>query len=143
MLCSRILNNKTDRPPHKWALSIVCSDYISSFTTFLGKHSSFSIHDIIIQILAVEIYKFLDGLSPSIMVHILKLNSFAIYNLRICKDLCSRKQKTLKRGTEIISFLAPKIWVLVCDNIKICTSLSFYKINIRKLKPACTCCLCK
>ena len=143
MLCSITLNNKIDRPLQKWALRIVCSDYISSFITFLEKVSSFSIHYRIIHILAVETYQFLHGLSPTNMVDVSKLNSPATYNLRTCKDLCCRKQKTLKHDTEIISFLAPKIWAIVCHNIKICTSLSSWKINIRKWKPACPWCLCK
>ena len=81
-----------------------CMLYISTFIAFLGKHSSFSIHDIIIQILAVEIYKFLHALSPSISVDVSKRNSPAPYNLRTFKDLYCRKQKTLKGDAEIISF---------------------------------------
>ena len=47
--------------------------------------------------------------------------------------------KTVRYGRETISFLAPKIWAIVPQNIKNCTSLSSFKINIRKWKPDCPC----
>ena len=40
------------------------SDFKSSFQDLLMKDNSFSIHERNIQILAIEIYKFLNGLSP-------------------------------------------------------------------------------
>ena len=46
-------------------------------------------------------------------------------------------------GTETISFLAAKIWTIVPQNIKNCTSPSFFKINIKKWQPDCPCHLCK
>ena len=101
--------------------------------SFLEKFSSFSIHHRNIQSLAIEIYKFLHGLSPAIMGD----------KIRPRQELYSRNPKTVKYGAEIISFLAPKIWAIVPQNIKNCTSLPSFKINIRKWKPDCPCCLCK
>ena len=93
---------------------------------------SFSIHHRNIQSLAIEIYKFLHGLSPVIMGYIVKLNRALTYSLRNRQKLCNRDQKTVGYGTETISYLAPKILAIVPQNIKSCTSLSSFKRNIRK-----------
>ena len=139
---SRTLNNKINRL-HERALRIVYSDYKSSFNTLLEKDGSFPIHHRNIQSLAIEIYKFLHGLSPAIMGDIIKLNRSPTYNLRTRQELYSRNPKTVRFGTETISILALKIWAIVPQNMKNCTSLSSFKINIRKWKPDCPCRLCK
>ena len=134
MLHSKTLNNKINRL-RKRALRMVYFDYKSSFNTLLEKDIYFSIHHRNIQILAIEIYKFLHGLSPAIMGDIIKLNRPPTYNLRTRQELYSRNPKTVRYGTETISFLAPKIWAIVTQYIKDCTSLLSFKINIKKWKP--------
>ena len=142
MLHSRTLNDKINSF-HERALRVVYSDYKSSFNSLLEKDGSFSIYHRNIQSLVIEIYKFLHGLSPAIMGNIIKLNRSPAYNLRIRQELYSRNPKTVRYGTETISFLTPKIWAIVPQNIKNCTSLSSFKINIREWKPDCPCYLCK
>ena len=142
MLHSRTLNNKINRL-HERALRIVYSDYKSLFNTLLEKDGSFSTHHRNIQSLAIKIYKFLHGLFPAIMGDTIKLNRPPTYNLRTHQELYSRNPKTVRYGTETISFLAPKIWAIVPQNIKNCTFLSSFKIKIRKWKPDCPCRLCK
>ena len=51
---------------HEWASRIVYSDYTSSFEKLFNKENSFSIHERNIQSLAIEIYKFLNGLYTGI-----------------------------------------------------------------------------
>ena len=131
MLPSRTLNNKINRL-HERVLRTVYSDYKSSFNTLLEKDGSFLIHHRNIQGLAIEIYKFLHGLFPAIMGDIIKLIRPPTYNLRTRHELYSRNTKTVRYSTETIFFLAPKIWALVPQNIKNYTSLSSFKINIRK-----------
>ena len=66
MLHSRTLNNKINRI-HERALRTVYSDYNSSFNEPLDKDGSFTIHQRNVQSLAIEIYKYLHGLSPAIL----------------------------------------------------------------------------
>ena len=91
----------------------------------------------IFKVLAIEIYKFLHGLSPALMGDIMKLNRSPIYNLRIRQELYCRNPKTVKYDTETIAFLAPKLRAIVPQNIKSPTTLSSFKINIRKWKFDC------
>ena len=69
MFHSRTLHNKINRL-HERALRIVYSDYESWFCELVEKDKSFSIFHKNIQSLAIEIYKFLNNLSPCIMKNI-------------------------------------------------------------------------
>ena len=92
VLHSRTLNNKI-KCLHEKALRIAYSDYKPSFTTLLEKDGSISLHHRNIQSLAIEIHKFFQGLSPTIMDHIIKLNKPPTYNLRIRQELYIETQK--------------------------------------------------
>ena len=96
-----------------------------------------------IQTLATEIYKQIHGLPPAIMGEVFKINRTLPYNLRPQNDFSSRVPKTVKYGTETISFLAPKVWALVPEKMKECSCLESFKSKNRKWKPDCPCRLCK
>ena len=64
------------------------------------KDNSFSIHERNIQSLAIEIYKFLNGLSPSFLNNVFHKNISNSYDLRNHKELYSRNLKTVRYGTE-------------------------------------------
>ena len=91
----------------------------------------------------IEIYKYLHGLSPTILNDVSKVNETIPYDLRMRNELYARNPKTVRYGTETISFLSPKIWSLIPQNIKDSGSLPCFKKNIRKWKPNCPCRLCK
>ena len=106
------------------------------------KDNFFSIHERNIQSLAIEIYKFLNGLSPSFLNNVFHKNISNSYDLRNHKELYSRNPKTVRYGTETVSYMAPKIWSKVSETIKMSSSLDSFKSKIRKWKPECDCCLC-
>ena len=69
-----------------------------------------------VQILVIETYKHIHGLSPAIMEEVFKINRILQCNLRTHNDYSSRVPKTVKYGTETISFLVLKFWALVSEN---------------------------
>ena len=103
MFHSRTTNNKTNRL-YERALRIVYSDFKSSFEGLLMKDNSFSIHERNIQSLAIEIYKFLNGLSPSFLNIVFHKNISNSYDLRHNKELYPRNPKTVRYGTETVSY---------------------------------------
>ena len=75
MFHTRTLNNTINRL-HEKALGIVYEDYKSKFDELL-EHGFFTIHHRNIQTLPVEIFKFLNGLSPQIMNEVSQVKSSA------------------------------------------------------------------
>ena len=119
------MNNKINRI-HERALRLVYSDHVSSFDELLKKDRSFSIHHRNIQSLAIELYKFFHGLSPSIMKNVFHLNTNISYNLRSRSELYIRDPK-----------------IVVPNAIKSSKSLEVFKSKIRQWEPDCPCRLCK
>ena len=109
----------------------------------LHKDASSSVHRRNIQTLAIEIYKHIYALSLAIMGEIYKISRTLPYNLRKQNNFSIRVPKTVKYGTETISFLAPKVWVLVPEKLKECSCLEAFKYKIRNWKPDCPYRFCK
>ena len=87
------------------------------------KDNSFSIHERNIQSLAMEILKFLDGMSPSFRGNVSRKNISSSYDLRNHKELSFRNPKRIRYGTETVSCIVPKIWSKVPKTIKMSSSL--------------------
>ena len=96
-----------------------------------------------LHFLATEIFKFFKGLSPKIMNSIFQVNNSSRLSHRNFRELYSRNPKTVKYGTEAISYLAPKLWEMVPIDAKNSKSVSESKSKIKLWKPNCDCRLCK
>ena len=114
MLHSRKLNSRINRL-HERALRIVYQDY--SFTELLEKDKSTTIHNRNIQLLATELFKVKNGLSPAFMNEIFVENAQHYYDLRKKTEFKRNKVKTVYNRTETLAFLGPRIWEIVPDYI--------------------------
>ena len=142
MFHSRECNNRINRI-HERALRIAYKDYTSSFQDLLYNDKSVTIHNRNLQILATEIYKYLNGLSPKIMGEVFQLNEHN-YPLRSNVLFRGRNVNTVHYGQQSISYLAPRIWKQVPDTIKESPSIKSFKLKIKMWVPeSCPCRLCK
>ena len=105
----------------KRALRLVYNDFISTFEELLMKDKSFSIHHQNIHNLAIEIYKFINGLSSNIPENILHINNND-YNTRSHKQLVIPSVNTELKGKSSIRYFGPKIWNSIPYDIRCATS---------------------
>ena len=121
MFLSRKLDNRVNKLNER-ALRIIYQDYASSFTELLEKDNSTTIHNRNIQLLATELFKVKNGLSPAFMNEIL----------------------TVFNGTETLTLLGPTISEIVPDCIKKSNSFEEIKLKIKLWNPeTCLWRLCK
>ena len=143
MFHSRTLNNKINRL-HERCLRIIYNDNTSSFTDLLEIDNSVSVHHRNIQVLATELYKFVNGLSPKLVSDCFKLNNMTVHNTRTRSTFYSRPVRTVLHGTESLSHLRPKIWELLPSDMKNLSSITTFKKVIKQWKPhVCPCRLCR
>ena len=138
MFHSRVLNNKLNKL-HERALRIVYNNSTLSFDELLSLDNSFTIHERNVQKLAIEMYKVQNNLSPRFMKSIFcALNSH--YDLRSEVTFKTENIRTVRYGSETISFRGPIIWRKVPNEIKTSNSLLEFKRKIRQWKPSgCNC----
>ena len=117
MLHSRKLNSRVNKL-HERALRIVYQDYASSFTELLEKDNSTTTHNRKIQLLAPELFKVKNGLSPLFMNKIFVENVHHYYDLRKKDEFKRTNVKTVYNGTETLAFLGPRIWELCQTTLK-------------------------
>ena len=94
MFHSRTLNNKINRSHER------SHDSTSSFIDLLEIDNSVSVNHRNIQVLATELYKFVNGLSPKLVSDCFKLNNMIVYNTRNRSIFYSQPVCTVLHGTE-------------------------------------------
>ena len=91
-----------------------------------------------------EMYKLAKGISPTIMQQIFRFQNSSRYNLGSQNTFEIPFRNHVYNGTESISYLGPKVWELVPNNLKRINSLTRFKEQIKKWNPEnCPCRLCK
>ena len=129
---------------HERCLRIIYNDKQSSFTELLNKDNSVSIHIKNIQRLAIEMFRFYNGLSPPLMSNMFKLKAENSYNLRQISEFSRPIVKSAYHGTENISYLGPKIWDILPEKLKKIDKIEHFKKEIKIWTPDnCSCRLCK
>ena len=112
---------------HERALKIVYRENDSSF-------GSVTIHHRNVQLLATEIFKALNNLSSSLMSDLFKIKDTK-YDFRKGDILEYNKPHTVTNGIQSISHLAPKIWDIVPQEIKLNKTINVFKKQIKTWIP--------
>ena len=89
-------------------------------------------------------FSFYDGFSPPLTNNIFKLKAENSCNLRQVSEFSKLIVKSVYHGAESISYLGPKIWVILPEKLKKVDNLEHFKMKIKTWKPDnCPCRLCK
>ena len=89
-------------------------------------------------------FRFYNGLSPSLMNNIFKLKAENSYKLRQVSKFSRPMFKSVHYGTESGSYLGLKTWEILPENLKIIDNPEHFKKEIKTWKPDnCPCRLCK
>ena len=88
----------------------------------------------------IELYKYLNGLSPEIMPDIFNLrqNTYNLRNFHI-----SQNPKTKKFGLDSIAYRDNPLWKKVAEEIRNSVSIPIFKEEIKKvplISCSCNCC---
>ena len=115
-------------------MRITYNDKLSSFQKLFEKDDSVTIHHRNIKILAIETYKFFQGLSPPLTndIFVERNNN---YSLRGNNVLTRRRVNSVRYGIETVLFLAPKKWDILPKEIKDSESLDLFEGKIKKWIP--------
>ena len=121
-------------------LCLIQQNYTSDFEVLLENSNEKPVHQKCIELLMIEVYKYLNGLSPDIMSDIFKLRENT-YNLRNFHIFESQNPRTKKFGLDSIAYRASQLWKNVPEEIRNSTSLSMFKNKIKKVPLiSCNCC---
>ena len=104
--CSRKVNNRMNRIQER-TLRIVYKDYVSTLAQLLEKDSSVSIDIRNLQVLAAEIFKAINNLSPPIVQNIIR-TSEPDHSLRRDTIFESRRTQTQRYDIESLTYLGLK-----------------------------------
>ena len=139
---TRSLNYKLNSL-HERALRITQGYRSSLFENLLQNDNSISIHHRNIQALVTKMFKFKNKIALEIMKYLFapKMSS---YDLRNNDSFKRRRVSCVWHGTESMSYLGPKIWDLVPNEIKESESFNGFKFKIKRWVPeGCVCRICK
>ena len=103
-------------------MSGACALYRSESERLLENANEKSVHQKCIEFLMIEVYKYLNGLSPDIMNTIFKLRQNT-YNLRHFHAIESQNPRTRKFGLDSIAYIASQLWKYVPEEIRNSASL--------------------
>ena len=108
MLCSRLSNNLINKI-HESILSLTSEINDIPFSELLAINNEVSIHNKNMQTLLIELYKDLNGLSLPIILGLFTTNDI-VYNSRYFQELYCEKKKTIRCGTETVTYKATQLW---------------------------------
>ena len=115
---------------HERCLRIIQQNYRSEFERLLENGNEKSIHQKCIGFLLIEVYKYLNGLSPDIMNTIFKLRQNT-YDLKNFHTFESQNPRTKKFGLDGIAYRTSQLWKNVPEEIRNSASLLIFNESIK------------
>ena len=106
-VCSHSSNNLINKI-HERTLRLTSEINDIPFNELLSINNKVSMHNKNIQTLLIEVYKNLNGLSPTIMLDLFTIRD-NIYNLRNFREFYCEKKKTIRYGTETVTYKANQL----------------------------------
>ena len=117
---------------HERCLRLIQQNYTSDFEELLENSNEKPVHQKCIKLLMIEVYKYLNDLSPDIMSDIFKLRENT-YNMRNSQIFESQNTRTKKFGLDRIANRASQLWKNVPEEIRNSTLLPMFKKKIKKV----------
>ena len=111
---------------HERCLRIIQQNYTSDFEVLLENSNEKPVHQKCMELLMIEVYNYLSGLSPDIMSEIFKLRQNT-YNLRNFHIFESQNPRTKKFGLDSIACRDSQLWKKVPEEIINSTSLLCFR----------------
>ena len=143
MFHDRCMNNKINKL-HERSLRIVYRDDISTFEELLLKDGSLSTHHRNIHALAIEMYKSVNSIAPDITQDLFIKRENKGIKLRSQNEFILPKANTVHYGHDSLKYFDCKVWNMIPNEIKFCSSIDTFKLAIKKWTPSeCSCRLCK
>ena len=124
MFCSRSLNNLINRI-HERALRLIHNDHVSTFQDILEITKEKTIHQNNLECLLKKYTNFWTACHGPIMNGAFMIRNN--YSLRNFQCLYSTIKRTVKYGTETVTYTGPQIWNLVPEKTKNASSFDIFK----------------
>ena len=91
----------------------------------------------------IEVFKIINGYAPPIMDNFFTFRENT-HNLRNFQIISNKNKKTVRYGSETISYKTPLLWANLPEEYKLANSLSEFKSKIKTWKcDTCVCRLCR
>ena len=142
MFCSCTMNTKINHL-HARALRLVYDDYTSTYEELLCKDKSMCFHHKNIHLVAIEVYKAKNNLSPSFMKEIFV--TAETRETRAGDHLVAPHVKNVNTGERTLRNFGAIVWNdMLPKELKSCATLQSFKNSIKKWIPEnCDCVLCR
>ena len=128
MLHNRSLDHKINKL-HERCLRVIYNDGHSSYDELLNLDNSVSIQIKNLQILATEMFKVYTGSATDIPNQVLPLKPPSNYNLR------NQQEFIVHYGLNTLTYLWPRMWKLLPNNLKRLESVKAFKSKIKTWIP--------
>ena len=143
MYCCRRIMHKMNNKIYERSLRLLLKNYKDDFQDLLRSSGDVSIHQICINSLLTEVYKYIHGLSPEIIKEVFSTKA-NIYNKRQFNVFETHIPNSNRYGLNSVPYKANQLWNLLPENLKSSPSLTRFKKEIELWQCFnCPCNICK